>query len=313
MALINFVAEFNSVIRYCFENGLPVRERMLLIALFYAANSRATAISAEYGNASIQYDWPEDFFTVSNAELNLYAGLDKRAILEARNSLCQRGIIEVRSGQRRAKMPEYKISYFSIGYKNAPKDTQKPPQNDTKSTPKPPQNDTKSTPITPQNHPLIYKQEQTKDTYTVDDDYEELDEVSLARARAREQVQNDRYYRETYAKDMMEKNQEKSERIKSAFLAKAGRLPNPTEIDTIIMTAHMSDTNDLIESAIERAARYGAGSVAEYSRKLLLSWNDQNIRDPKTLEDVEYVREMVKDGTFTADEGYKRIKELTGK
>ena len=290
MALINFVAEFNSVIRYCYENGLPVRERMLLIALFYAANSRALPIPAEYGNASNQYDWPEDFFTVSNAELNLYAGLDKRAILEARNSLCQRGVIEVRSGQRRAKMPEYKIAYFSIGYKNAPKDT----------------------PISPQNHPFIYKQEKTKETYTVDDE-EELDEVSLARARAKEWLRGTRHYRETYAKENIEENQEMVERIKSAFLGKVGRLPNPTEIETISRTAHMSDTKRLVDTAIERAARYGAGSVGEYARKLLLSWNDQNIRDPDTLNDVEYTQEMVKDGTLTASEGYKHIKELTGK
>ena len=301
MALINFVAEFNSVIRYCYENGLPVRERMLLIALFYAANSRALPIPAEYGNASNQYDWPEDFFTVSNAELNLYAGLDKRAILEARNSLCQRGVIEVRSGQRRAKMPEYKIAYFSIGYKNAPKDT-----------PISPQNHPKDTPISPQNHPFIYKQEKTKETYTVDDE-EELDEVSLARARAKEWLRGTRHYRETYAKENIEENQEMVERIKSAFLGKVGRLPNPTEIETISRTAHMSDTKRLVDTAIERAARYGAGSVGEYARKLLLSWNDQNIRDPDTLNDVEYTQEMVKDGTLTASEGYKHIKELTGK
>ena len=168
MARVNFVAEFGAVIRYCFENGLPVRERMLLIALFYVANSRAIPVPPENENASIQYEWPEDFFTVSNAELNLYAGLEKRAIIEARNSLCQRGIIEVRAGQRRAKVPEYKLSYFSIRYNNVPKSTPKAHQNHPKDTPKAPQNHPKDTPKAPQNHPLNININQTMDSYMGD-------------------------------------------------------------------------------------------------------------------------------------------------
>ena len=311
MAQINFVAEFGSVIRYCYENNLPVRERMLLIALFYIANSRAIPMQDE--NANIFYEWPDDFFSISNAELNLYAGLEKRAIIEARNSLCQRGIIEVNAGQRRAKVPQYKLRYLSIGYNYAPKVTPKAPQNSPKSTPKAPQNSPKDTPKAPQKHPLIYKQKQTKETYIDDDDEKDMDEVSLARTRAKEWVQDSKHYRETYAKGMIEQNQEMTERIKTAFLGKIGRPPNLTEIETISRTAHMTDTTGLVEAAIERAARYGAGSVGEYSRSLLLSWNKQNIRDTETLDDVEYVQEMIKDGSLSASEGYDRIKEITGK
>ncbi len=41
MSKVNFVSEFNAIMRYARDNCLPLRERMLWIALFYIANDRA--------------------------------------------------------------------------------------------------------------------------------------------------------------------------------------------------------------------------------------------------------------------------------
>ena len=284
MALINFVAEFNSVIRYCYENGLPVRERMLLIALFYAANSRAVPIPAEHENASNQYDWPDDFFTVSNAELNLYAGLEKRAILEARNSLCQRGIIEVRAGQRRTKVPEYRISYFSIGYNNVPNKTPKAPQNSPKDTPK-----------APQKHPLIYKLKQTKETYPDDDEDNEGDVLSLCADAGANEIS------------------EREARTKLFFQSLVGRWPTPAEINSICTASALLEMDSMIGTAIEYAASAGAKSPAKYVATLLRDWWERGIRDRDTLRRVEEIERMTKDGEYTSDEGYRLIKEATGK
>ena len=273
MALINFVAEFNSVIRYCYENGLPVRERMLLIALFYAANSRAVPIPAEHENASNQYDWPDDFFTVSNAELNLYAGLEKRAILEARNSLCQRGIIEVRAGQRRTKVPEYRISYFSIGYNNVPKDT----------------------PKAPQKHPLIYKLKQTKETYPEDDEDNEGDVLSLCADAGANEIS------------------EREAKTNLFFQALIGRWPTPAEINSICTASALLEMDSMIGTAIEYAASAGAKSPAKYVATLLRDWWERGIRDRDTLRRVEEIERMTKDGEYTSDEGYRLIKEATGR
>ena len=93
MCKVNFVSEFNMIMRYARNNGLSLRERMLWIALFYIANDRAI-----YNERTEEYDWPDGFISVSNGELNLYSCLDKRGIDTLRNSLRQRGVIDFTPG-----------------------------------------------------------------------------------------------------------------------------------------------------------------------------------------------------------------------
>lgn len=129
MSKVNFVAEFNLLMRYARNNGLSLRERMLWIALFYIANDRAT-----YNEQTKDYDWPDGFIPVSNGELNLYCCLDKRAIDTLRNSLKQRGLIDFTPGLKNKRNPAYRLNYLSVnvGYKNVPNDI---PNNDTNNTP----------------------------------------------------------------------------------------------------------------------------------------------------------------------------------
>lgn len=108
MSKVNFVSEFNLFMRYARDSMLPMRERMLWIALFYIANDRAT-----YNEQTQEYDWPDGFIQVSNGELNLYCCLDKRGIETLRNGLKQRGLIDFQPGQKNKRNPAYKINYFS--------------------------------------------------------------------------------------------------------------------------------------------------------------------------------------------------------
>ena len=85
MSKVNFVSEFIAIMRYARDYSLTLRERMLWIALFYAANDRAV-----YNEHAQEYDWPDGFFQVSNGELNLYSSLDKRAVETLRTALQQR-------------------------------------------------------------------------------------------------------------------------------------------------------------------------------------------------------------------------------
>lgn len=119
MCKVNFVSEFNMIMRYARNNGLSLRERMLWIALFYIANDRAI-----YNERTEEYDWPDGFISVSNGELNLYSCLDKRGIDTLRNSLRQRGVIDFTPGVKNKKNPAYRLNYLSIdvGYKNVPND-----------------------------------------------------------------------------------------------------------------------------------------------------------------------------------------------
>ena len=127
MCKVNFVSEFNMIMRYARNNGLSLRERMLWIALFYIANDRAI-----YNERTEEYDWPDGFISVSNGELNLYSCLDKRGIDTLRNSLRQRGVIDFTPGVKNKKNPAYRLNYLSIdvGYKSVPNDVPNTVPND---------------------------------------------------------------------------------------------------------------------------------------------------------------------------------------
>ena len=114
MSKVNFVSEFNAIIRYARDNCLPLRERMLWIALFYVSNDRAI-----YNEQTQEYEWPDGYIQVSNGELGLYCCLDKRGIETLRNTLKQRGILDFRPGLKNKRNPAYKLNYLTVGRKNA--------------------------------------------------------------------------------------------------------------------------------------------------------------------------------------------------
>ena len=115
MSKVNFVSEFNAIMRYARDNCLPLRERILWIALFYVANDRAV-----YNEQTQEYEWPDGFIQVSNGELNLYCCLDKRAIETLRNTLKQRGVLDFQPGVKNKRNPAYKLNYLTVGCKNVP-------------------------------------------------------------------------------------------------------------------------------------------------------------------------------------------------
>ena len=115
MSKVNFVSEFNSIMRYARDYSLSLRERMLWIALFYIANDRAI-----YNEQTQEYEWPDGFIQVSNGELNLYCCLDKRAIETLRNTLRQRGVLDFQPGVKNKRNPAYKLNYLTVGCKNVP-------------------------------------------------------------------------------------------------------------------------------------------------------------------------------------------------
>ena len=115
MSKVNFVSEFNSIMRYARDYSLSLRERMLWLALFYIANDRAM-----YNEQTQEYEWPDGFIQVSNGELNLYCCLDKRAIETLRNTLKQRGVLDFQPGVKNKRNPAYKLNYLTVGCKNVP-------------------------------------------------------------------------------------------------------------------------------------------------------------------------------------------------
>lgn len=110
MSQVNFVQQINLFMEYARRNRLTSYDRIFWLGLFYCANR--LAMGAE------NHEWPDDFFQVSNSELDDWAGLEERAIRNSRNRLKQIGLIDFQKGDGKRHDPYYKINYLSvIGYK----------------------------------------------------------------------------------------------------------------------------------------------------------------------------------------------------
>ena len=162
MCRVNFLKEFNLIMRYSKQYGLSLRERMLWIALLYIANDRAV-----YDEQIGAYDWPDDYFPVSNGELELESTLDKRAISTVRNSLKQRGLIDFRPGMKNARVPEYRLIYRSlhVGCKIVPNDV---PNMSPTMYPTNPQECTQHVPNSVPNETPLYKLNINKEKERID-------------------------------------------------------------------------------------------------------------------------------------------------
>lgn len=127
MSQVNFVEQFNMFMEYARENCMPGRESMLWMCLFYFANKAAV-----YNSETQTWEWPDDFFSVSNAELDSYGQFDKRSLYTLRNRLKQRGLIDFINGEKRTRNPTYRLFYLArIGCKIAPNNTTNNTTNDT--------------------------------------------------------------------------------------------------------------------------------------------------------------------------------------
>ena len=113
MSQVNFVEQFNLFMRYSRANKLTSYERIFYLGLFHCANDLARQTE--------DFEWPDDYFPVSNVELNGWTGFDERAIRNTRNSLKQKGLLDFQKGDGKKSDPMYRIFYLrKTGYKIAP-------------------------------------------------------------------------------------------------------------------------------------------------------------------------------------------------
>lgn len=262
MSKVNFVNEFNMFMRYARDNNLPLRERMLWIALFYVANDRAT-----YNAQTTEYDWPDGFIQVSNNELNLYCCLDKRAVETLRNTLKQRGLIDFIAGQKNKRNPAYKINYLSVnvGYKIVPNPPPNiTPNNDPNDDPNPVPNDA------PNPSPLYINKINTG----IEGNYI---------PSAAEEDEEDPYIN-AYARV--------SNLVHAAYQDQFGEPPAKAELESMTRVILARNLSQIATDVIVNVAKAAPKNRLAYLIALTENWETEYIRTAQDLAEYQVLRDM---------------------
>lgn len=278
---INYVREINGFNRYANDNLVSGSERLLWFGLMDCINSY-------YAKGS---DWPDGFITIPNKRLLSHVPFGEDALLDARNRLKQRGLIECKPGQRNKTAPQYRVRYFSCmefstGFpqsaENNPEKTGNAPDNMPGNirgnTPdnmqgnirgNAPDNWRGNMPDINPNVNVYHNADVNEDrNFLYDDEDEDAEEIMRARAHMREAA---------------------AAAIKRHF----GRDATPSEAEQIARMAQVLDIpQPLLDRAARTAAQFGARSPARYISELLREYDAQDIRTPEELDEYSALRDL---------------------
>ena len=247
MAYVNYVKECITFMEFASDERLSASEQSLWHTLFHLMNQRA--------NGS---DWPEGFISIPNARVLLYMNVKEDTLIDARNKLKQRGLIDYIKGDRNKRAPQYRMHYFhaelSTGYAQNGESYPEKSGNDRG-------NDRG-------NHPNLnvnlYRNPKPS-VYTPDDDGE-------AEERAREALR-----------------QAVAVFIRREF----GRDATVAESNRVAMAASVLGMNrEMVEEAIKTAGTNGAKSPALYAVRLLNEWHADYIFNARDLDEDRALRDM---------------------
>ena len=254
---VNYVREINAFNRFANDNYLSSGERLLWFGLM-------DYINLHFASGS---EWPGDFISIPNKGILSHVPFGEDALIDARNRLKQRGLLDYIPGKKNKEAPKYKICYFastqfSTGYQQkiecCPENTGNVPGNVQGKLPgKLPGNVQGKL---PGKLPHINLNVNQTVNQNVDDDDDDDAEES-ARARVREAV--DAAFRQNYGR--------------SATIAEANRLA--------LVFVHLGMDMDVLHEAVKTAAQNGARNPAPYVLRLLNEWANEYIQTVSDLDD----------------------------
>ena len=287
MCQINPMSEIRAIAETCRRKCLSSNARLLWRVLFDCANDRQ-----EWNAAANAYDWPEDFFPITNAELSTNSALEKRAFLEARNVLREIGAIEFIPGENNHRPARYKLCYLTAGRgKSVPAhDTVKAPVRKPVRKPvqAPDREPVRESVPQPVQEPVAAPRYQDKDTDTEkneikimntrDDDDEEKDTTTYTRTRATGGETG----------DPVIDREERSEEIRKGFRRAFRRTPYPGELEQLVKESwDMGFKPIMVSKALEVASLYEPGSPANYVLQMLKDWAFNEVWLPHHVDDYQ--------------------------
>lgn len=253
MPIVNYVREHTRFMEYATDEHLTASERLLWYALMHIMNQRAQ------GNV-----WPDGFIRVSNDRLLSYCPMKFDTMAAARNSLKQRGLIEVEKGEKNKKSPAYRMIYFYPRY-------------------------------------LAPDTERDGEGYPKNSDYMggNMGDNTGGNLGGNpgdnmgDTIVNYKTYTEQERKGSPEEDEETDNRnllvmagqVEKCWLRAFGRLPTVYMADSIAQWGKTYGMSlDLIREGIQMTALRNPDSPIDYLHQLFRDWNNRNIRDLDQLD-----------------------------
>lgn len=283
MCQINPMSEIRAIAETSRRKCIPANARLLWRVLFDCANDRQ-----ERDTAANTYDWPDDFFPITNDELRANSALEKRALLEARNVLKEIGAIDFIPGGNNRRPARYKIRYLTAG-----RDRYVPAAG----TAKTPACKPADVPIYQDQYTEIYPGKDrghSRNIHKDDDDGEEDIHPDGARVRAGERSVRDR----------IRDRKERYEEIRRGFISAFGREPNPGEMKLLVEVSwEMRFSPVMVSLALEKASLYEPGSPVQYVLEMLKDWKRNEVGMPHHVDEYqyEYLQMIGKAGPYDSD------------
>lgn len=274
---VNYVREREAFYEWLTFNTLSPTAQSLWNALFTICNAKG---------------WPEGFVKVPDMLIRSYMHVSNDALLDARNQLKNKGLLEFTKGERRASAAAYKLNFFTAEKEVFPEKAAKGADKVAdKGADKPTGKveDKGAAKGADTNKLNTNRTNSVNQSNFFDDDDEEAAAFKHAHERVRE-------------------------RVGAAFMANFGREPTEAELQTISLNAVNLELEQIIHRAIETAARHGAKSPALYIASICQDWHFEQIHNADELDRYLYLKDCL-DGRINYaasvghEEAYRLMKE----
>lgn len=260
--MMNYVREREAFYDWLTFNHLSPTAQSLWNALFTIYNAKG---------------WPDGYVKVPDILIRSYMHVSNDALLDARNQLKNKGLLDFVKGDRRASAAAYKLHFFTaqsdLYPEKADEEADKPADKPAdKWADKKADNSAGKAADT---NKLNTNVNVTVNLNECDDEDDGGGErrASCARARSRE--------------DALTRNVAQS--VKRHF----GRNATPAEASKLARVGTILEMPfDLLDRAIEEAAHHGARDPASYAVALLNSWDYWEIRTPDELDEYQVLKDM---------------------
>jgi len=274
---VNYVREREAFYEWLTFNTLSPTAQSLWNALFTICNAKG---------------WPEGFVKVPDMLIRSYMHVSNDALLDARNQLKNKGLLEFTKGERRASAAAYKLNFFTAETEVCP---EKAAKGADKAADKGADKPTGKPADKGAGKGADTNKLNTNGTNSVNQSnfFDDDDEEAAAFMRAHERVR---------------------ERVGAAFRANFGREPTEAELQTISLNAVNLELEQIIHRAIETAARHGAKTPALYIASICQDWHFEQIHNADELDRYLYLKDCL-DGRINYaasvghEEAYRLMKE----